>query len=47
MKIECKRFFYAMCIYNGIEHLQDNLDCVKTFRIRSYSGPNAGKCEPE
>ena len=25
----------------------NTLHCVKSFRIRSYSGPNAGKCGPE
>ena len=30
-----------------ISLLGSSLPCVKSVRIRSYSGPNAGKCGPE
>ena len=35
-----------MFISGPVPREEDN-NCVKSVRIRSYSGPNAGKCEPE
>ena len=40
------KFHLVVSIKKGVNSCI-RTQCVKSVRIRSYSGPNAGKCRPE